>query len=191
LIAGVVLVFGSLAAYVAFNGSPIGGSTEAGSNEVVVETGARAPKLAVTALADAAQGVARDRAAQAGAASAAPGGGGGGAQPEPDAGAGAAAPTGAGIAPGTDSAAPPQPGTTAPTSTAPTAGQSPSPTAPTSGSGPVGNTVQGGDDATGLDLGQSTPPVTGPVDEALGNVQSGAQGLGDTVNDATGGLLDP
>jgi hypothetical protein len=192
LIAGVVLVFGSLAAYVAFNGSPLGGAAAPGSSQVVVETGARAPALAAAALSDASGAVAREPAATT---AVAPAPGASAAAADGSDGSNAAtAPNEGGLASPTGSDALPGPGSTVPTTSSPDSEQALSPTSPTSpttASGPVGNAVQGVEDTTGLNLGESTAPVTNPVDQVLGELGGGVQGLEDTLDETTGGLLNP
>jgi hypothetical protein len=190
LIAGVVLVFGSLAAYVAFNGSPLGGAAAPGSSQVVVETGARAPALAAAALSDASGAVAREPAATT-AVAPAPGATATDGSGESSS---ATAANEGGLGGPTGSDALPGPGSTVPTTSSPDSEQALSPTSPTSpntASGPVGNAVQGVEDTTGLNLGESTDPVTNPVDQVLGEIGTGVQGLEDTLDDTTGGLLNP
>ena len=203
LIAAGFIVFGSLAAYVAFNGLPIGGAN-GGSDSVALQASgpagtagtAGAPRAAAAALA-----------AAPGAVAAAP-----------------AAPTAIAPAPGTPGASngsattPGAPGATT-TGTSPTSGTSPTGTAPTgtsptgtaptgdtssSSPGAVGNTVQNVQDAAAgagvdLPLTDATQGLTGTVDNTVqgtlnqvgstvGNPNLGTQ-VNDTVNNVTDGLL--
>lgn len=187
LSAGVILVFGSLAAYVAFEGNPIGGGN-AGASEVVVESSARAPKLAAAALSGAPRFVAREPAAPTAVAPAP--------APQPETAGGSGADAGA---PAPQVGVPAQPAPVAPVSDggAPTAGSpvggapASAPSGSSTASGPLGNTVNHVDNATGLGLGETTAPVTGPVDTLLNDVNETVQGLGNTVGGALGGVLNP
>jgi hypothetical protein len=174
LIAAGVVVFGSLAAYVAFNGLPVGGGDTA-TDSVAVEASAGAPQNAAATLGAAAGAVAATPAATTAIA------------PAPGV---AAANGGATTAPGTTAPATGTPTGTTPTATTPS-GTAPATTADTgsesSSSGPVANTVRGLEGVAagaGVDvpLSDMTDGITGPVDETV-------QGTLDQVGQLTDPIL--
>jgi hypothetical protein len=169
LIVAGVIIFGSLAAYVAFNGVPVGGGDGA-NDSVAVQAAAAAPQSAAAAL-GAAPGAVAATPATATAIAPAPG-------------------TVAGSAPGATG-----PGATSPTGTTPPIGTTPTGTAPTgtppatttpgsdssgsTSSGPAGSAVQGLQDAAAgagvdLPLTDATNGVTGPVDHTVQGTLNGA-----------------
>lgn len=178
LIAGAVVVFLSLAAFLAFKGFPFGGSGGDEGN-VYVGANAGAPEAAAAALAAAPGAVA--------------------AAPLPGTAAGAGA--GAGGA-GADGAGggPDRPGGTSGTSetgTQPTTDNPVTPTTPDPGA--ITGTVQNLDQAAGTDLSGTTSGLTEPLDDALNDTLNGLGGavgndhLGDDlsgqVDQTTGNLL--
>jgi hypothetical protein len=199
LIAAAILVFGSLAAYVAFNGLPIAGGSE-GAAEQVVDAGTGstdAPETAAAAAATAAAPAAV--AATAAAPTAIP-------LPPTPAGSGVTGASdtpvteGTGTAPAATPSVPGTPADTVPIApSAPATGAAPG----TTTSGPVGDAVddvgETTDHVADLPLGEATEGVTGPVDEAVGgalNEVGGAVGqpdlgdqVGDAVDDVTGTVL--
>ncbi|MDX6581978.1 MAG: hypothetical protein QOI10_1162 [Solirubrobacterales bacterium] len=194
LIAAGIVLFGSLAAYVAFNGLPVGGGNEA-TDSVAVQTGAAAaaPASAAATLAAAPGAVAASAAAGTAIA------------PAPGAGPNQGSPGPGGGTPPTGNT---PPGTTTPgTPTTPTPGTGTAPGTGTGGgssTGPVGNAVQGlQNTAAGagvdLPLTDTTAPITGPVDDtaqgtldqaggAVGNPQLGQQ-VGGAVTGVTNQVL--
>lgn len=207
LIAAGIIVFGSLAAYVAFNGLPVGGEGGDGSGSVAVEANsaaaaASAPARAAAGLAAAPSAVAATPAASTAVA--------------PAPGTAAAAAAAADGATGTSTTGTTVPGATGttPTGTTPTdtTATGTTPTAPaatgssstSSSSGPVGSAVQGLEDTAAgagvdLPLSETTQGLTDQVDQtvtgtldgvggAIGNPDLGQQ-VGGTLNDVTGGLL--
>jgi hypothetical protein len=192
LIAAAVVVFGSLAAYVAFEGSPVRGDDPPADSVTV-----GAPKAAAATLGRAGRVVAARPAASTPIA------------PPPTAGVpGATAPgtvaTATGQEAGTVSTptdlSSPTTGT-APTTVAPPAAANP--TAPddstsagggtdgSSSSGPVGGVVDQVDNASGdtLNLGETTAPVTGAVDETLNQAGGAVDNIGSQVTGAAGAVL--
>jgi hypothetical protein len=185
LTAGALVVFLSLAAFVAFNGFPFGGFGD-GDGEAFLgssPSGAAAPVTAAAALRGAHAAVARDPLHG----SRAPGSGSGGGH-----GAGGGSnPAGAGPSDGGGN--PPGGGWTDPGGSGkPSGGPLPSST-----SGPVSQAVQGVDNAAGTNLSGPTGGVTGAVDGAATgavNQVGGAVGpphLGDQVGGAVSGATDP
>jgi hypothetical protein len=171
LIAAGIIVFGSLAAYVAFNGLPVGGGEETGDSVAVEAAGTGAPAGAAATLGAAPGAVAATAAAATAIA------------PVPAAGGDTPGTT----APPTDGTDPPgatPPGTT-PTDTDPTPVPGGAGTGPGDGSAdPVGGTVQGVENAAGgagldLPLSETIGPITGPADDA-------AQGTLEEVGGAVG-----
>lgn len=166
LIGAAIVLFGALAAYVAFNGLPVGGAGDPPGTQVVVGAGSRAPEAAAAALARAPAAVAAAPVARAG-------GGSGPAAPAADASSPAA---GTGV--GSDGT---QPATS--TGTAPVTPQG------AQSAGGSGQTINELGNATNLPLGD-----LGPVDEAIGqglNQVGGVVGnpqLGDQINGAVGEL---
>jgi hypothetical protein len=175
LVAGALVVFLSVAAFVGFNGLPFGGTASQGT--VRVGTGqAGAPEAAALALAGTPVAV-----APAPTAAVAPDGT--LVPPAPtatDVPGGAVGPPGGGGGGGDDPTVPP------PTTTVP-------------GTGPVGGIVDGVDNTTGdlgldLGLGDLTDPITRPVDGVLTSTLNGAgsllgaRRLGDGVSGALGGV---
>lgn len=200
LIGAGIVVFGSLAAYVAFNGLPVGGGDNA-SGSVAVEASsapaASAPARAAAALAAAPGAVAAVPAAATAIA--------------PAPGSAAAADATAGTAPA-GTVTPGETTTTTPTgTTAPgTTPTSTTPTAPAgstdsgSSSGPVGSAVQGLQDTVSgagvdLPLSETTQGLTDQVDQTVTGTLDGVGGVigdpnlgqqvGGTLNDVTGNLL--
>ena len=178
LIAGAIVVFASLGAYVAFNGLPVGSGNEnatqltIGSAEVTPTAGLlgrAAGAVAATAAASTATAPGTASAQQ---------GSGPGAGPD----ASPADPPPGGPAPGptVDPTIPPPGATpTDPGATGPAAA-------------PVGGAVGGVSDATGLPLDDATNGITGPVDDALGGVGDtfGGQQIGQAAGGLTESLLD-
>jgi hypothetical protein len=219
LIAAAILVFGSLAAYVAFNGLPIAGGSE-GAAEQLVDAGTGTTDAPETAAAAAATAAAPGAvAATAAAPTAIP-------LPFTPAGPGVTGASdtpvseGTGTAPATTPSVPGTPAGTVPIApTAPATGTAPAttpsvpgtpadtvpiaPTAPATGAapgtttgGPVANAVDNVEETTDhvadLPLGETTEGVTGPVDEAVGgalNEVGGAVGQPD-LGDQVGGAVD-
>jgi hypothetical protein len=195
LIAGAVIVFLSLATYVAFNGIPFGGNGgNSGNTFVGVQTGGT-PAAAAAALGAAPGAVAAAPVPGAPIGAGGPGAfGGGGAG-----GTGAAGgPGGGGLIPGGG----PGPGTTPPGGgPGPGPGGGPAPAPVPSGSpGVVGNTINQIDDTAGTNLsggpvgdvgGTVDDKVTGTVNDVGGKV--GQPGLGDKVtgdvNDTVNGIV--
>jgi hypothetical protein len=190
LIAGAVVVFLSLATYVAFNGIPFGGNgSNSGTSVVGVQTNGT-PAGAAAAL-----GAAPGAVAAAPVPGAPVGAGGAGLVAL---GGGAGAPgSGGGFLPG---GGPGPSGSTPPGTTPPGGGPGPEP-APgpctTCGSpGIVGNTINQVGNATGTDVPGPVGHVAGTVDDAVtGTVNDvggkvGRPGLGDTVNDKVNGTVD-
>jgi hypothetical protein len=153
LIAGAVVVFASLAAYVAFNGLPVGSGDE-NASQLTIEAGGLTSPAAAGILNRAANAVAADAAART-----APGRSGSGNR------------NGSGNNP---SGGPPSGGPTdpAPPTGPPTVGTTPAPGAGTSGggTGAVGGAVNGVSNATGLPLSGPTQGVTNAADDALHQV---------------------
>jgi hypothetical protein len=189
LVAGAVVLFGSLAAYVAFEGLPIAGD-DAEAGTVVVGDRAGAPERAAAEVRAAPGAVARRPASSTVV------------RPAPTlTSLGGAVARGAGAAPGAEptvagparvSAADPTSAAGSPTSvpTASADGSAPAPTAPapeTESSGTVGGVVDDvestTDQAVDVPLGEATQGVTDTVDEAVG-------GTVDQVDGAVGGATD-
>ena len=186
LIAGAVIIFVSLAAYVAFNGLPTAGGPDSDDTVLVGPSGSGAPAAAASALAAAPGAVAATPAAPTPVA------------PPPIVTAGVSVPP-PGISP---LVAPPPEG---PSVTPPGEGPAPAP-GTSGGDGALGGTVDGLEstaDDLGLDLPlqETTDPITGPLDETLNETLNeaggllGQPGLGDDVdsglNSVTQGLLGP
>lgn len=191
LVAAGVIVFGSLAAYVAFNGLPVDGGDD-GSGSVAVESSAANASAPANAGLGAAPGAVAATPAAATAIAPPPG-------TAPD---GTAA---NGAAPGT---APGATGATTPTETAP-AGTTPAGSAPgttatgadtSTSSGPVGSAVHGAENVAsgvGVDppLSETTQGITGPVDQGVQDTLDGVGSvvgnpdLGQPVDNVTDGLL--
>ena len=190
LIAGAVLVFASLATYVAFNGFPVGGGGDSASRVTVAAQGSTAPEAAAAALGRAPGAVAATAATASATAPASAGadaqGGGGGATTAP----GTTVPSTPG-APGDDPAAPGTPTTPVDTATTPTAGAS---GGGGQNTGPVGGAVDDVSGATNVPLGEAAGGAVQQVDEILGGVSGAGQhsggGLGGAVQGATG-LVSP
>ena len=197
LVAGAVILFGSLAAYVAFEGLPIAGD-DAEAGTVVVGDRAGAPERAAAEVRAAPGAVARKPAsstvvrpapiltglggAVARGAGAAPGG-------EPT----VAGPAGAGSADPAAAGAP----TSVPTAAADGSAPAPAPTAPapeTESSGPVGGVVDDvestTDQAVDVPLGDATQGVTDTVDQAVGGTVDQVGGAVVGATDAVGGATD-
>jgi hypothetical protein len=188
LIAAGIVIFGSLAAYVAFNGVPVGGGDEGGDSVAVETAGAGAPGGATLGAAPGAVA-----ATAATATAIAPAAAGGAGAP------GATAPPSGGTIP---------PGTTPPDTTTPGTGTTPIPGGTgtdtgtgTDATGPVGSAVQGVDDTAAgagadLPLAETTDPITGPADETVQDTidqVGGAIGqpdLGHQVGGTVSGLTD-
>jgi hypothetical protein len=189
LIAAGVIIFGSLAAYVAFNGLPVGGGEET-SDSVAVQAAAGAPANAAAALAAAPGAVAAAAAAPTAIAPAATG-----------IGAPGTGGTGDDTTPGTtptDPGTPPSGGPTTTTGSVSGGGDA-------IASGPVGgavDTVDGAASGAGVDvpLSETAGPAAAQVDQTVQDTldQVGGavnqpelgQDVGHTVDGATGGLLD-
>ncbi len=197
LIAAAVIVFGSLAAYVAFDGAPVRGddpptdTVTVGAPHAAAATLGRAPRVvaatpaAPTAIAPApAPTPAPAAAAAAGVVAGTPGA--------------ELAPGTTIVAPGTDPAVP----STTESPVAPTTPTAPAPVESdtstgtgSSGSGTLGGAVDQIDQVTGggLGLGEATDSVTGPLDNTVDQVNDTlnnvAPGLGDQVNDTLDGVL--
>jgi hypothetical protein len=179
LIAGAIVVFASLATYVAFEGLPIGSGNENASQLTIgasdVTVSPRAARLLGGAAGAVAATAAASTATAPGAAGTAQGGGSG---------------------PGGDPGATPVdlPPSTAPTPTGPVS-TAPTPTPETGSNGPVGGAVDNLDNATGLGLGPATDPVTGVADDTINGLGGGlensqlGQGATDAVDDVTGGAV--
>jgi hypothetical protein len=150
LIAGAIVVFASLATYVAFNGLPIGSGNENASQLTVGASDVTVSPQAARVLGGAAGAVAATAAAPTATA------------PAPGAttqGGGPADPGGPGTTPGD---LPPSGTPTAPTGPVSTV---PTPTPGAGSGGPVGGAVDSVDNATGLGLGPAADPVTGAGSE--------------------------
>jgi len=175
LVAGAIFVFASLAAYVAFNGLPVGAGDENASQLTVAAQQSRAPEAAALAVGRATSAVAAT-AATAGATAPAPGStqhqatndNGGSTQVSPGA----------------------QPSDPAATGTSPAA-----PTAPATeqaSSGPVSSAVNNASNATNLPLDDAAGGAAQQADDVLngvpglGNTQTGQQ-IGGAVNGAVDG----
>jgi len=184
LIAGAVVIFLAVGAFVAFSGMPFGGSGGGeGSASLRGQTAGGAPASAAAALAGASGAVA---ASPAGARGAAAGGSGS-----------ATSGSGGGRHGGTD---PTDPQGTFSGGGGPPTGCTDSCTDPST-SGPIGNVVGHVDSATSqqgvnLHLGGQTAPLTDPVDHAITgglNTGGGAVGkphLGDKAGNAANGATD-
>ena len=173
LIAGAIVVFTSLATYVAFNGLPIGSGNENASQLTISASEVTTPRagrlLARAASAVAATAAAPTATAAGGAngtAGSGPGAGPGGGETQTPTG---VPPTGTTVDP-----------TVSPNGTAPTGG----------GSGPVSGAVGEVSNATGLPLSGPTSGVTQAADEALGNLGQGLQDnhAGQSATNAVNGL---
>ena len=189
LIAGAVLVFASLATYVAFNGFPVGGGEGNASQLTVAAPGSTAPESAAAALGRAPSLVAAGAAASSATATA----------PGARAGSG----NGAGGANGGSDQSPANTTNTTTTTTTSPAGSgattatptnpvSPS-SQPSASSGPVGSAVNEASNSTNLPLddvaggpAQQVDDIIGGAPGALGNTQAGEQ-LGGGVNNVVGG----
>lgn len=164
LIAGAIVVFASLGAYVAFNGLPIGSGDE-NASQLTIGAQARAPQAAAASLARAPGAVAATAAAGR---ATAPGAG----QP-----AGGNAGGGSSAGPSTADPIAPTTGTTATTpSGVPTGGAS-------SATGPI-DAIGG---TANVPLGNATDPVTGPAGAAIRGALGMSQG-GQQVTTTIGGL---
>jgi hypothetical protein len=172
LIAAAVVAFLTLAALVAFNGLP--GGEESDEESLFVGPGGGAAQAAATALAAAPGAVAAVPAPVGPGAAGGPLVAGGG----PGGGPGGGGPGGG---PGSPTA-PTPPGVGGTTTGA----------APAGGTGPVGGLVDQIDETTGgagldLGLGETTDPITGPIDQTL---EENLPGADDAVGDITGNLPD-
>ena len=169
LVAGAILVFASLAAYVAFNGFPVIGGDENASQLTVAAEQSSAPEAAAAALGRASGAVAATAAA-ANATAPAPGntrsGGGTGAND--------------GSSPSAPGGAPGDPSSPVGTPTTPT------PTGP-GATGPVGGAVNDASNATNLPLDDVAGGPAQQVDDVLHGV-GGTQAT-QQVGDAVGGTL--
>jgi hypothetical protein len=176
LTAGALLVFLSLATFVAFTGLPFGGSSDDAGAAYLDSSTSVAPAAAGTALGGAPGAVARNAAADgagpaAAAAAAAAAGGSGGGDPS------GTAPSGKG---------PAEPGvSTSPGETAP-------PVPLPSTSAPVTDAVQGVDAAAGTNLSGPTGGATGAVDGAANQAGAAAArpGLGGQAGGPVSGVRD-
>jgi hypothetical protein len=185
LIAGAMVVFLSLAAFVAFHGVPFGNSGGSFGSAYVSSNAAGAPEAAGQALAAAPRSVALTAV--------------------PGAPAGAAignAPSANGSA--ASGTAPTSPGGATAVTTSPTTSPSVTTESPqaTGGGGPITGTVDQVDPTPGGDLSQTTNDATQQLDNTVNQTQSTVNqtlnnvqpGLGDsvdqTVNQVTGGLLN-
>ncbi len=170
LVVGAIVVFGSLAAYVAFSGLPVGDGSES-SGEVVVGAGSDAPEAAAAGLAGAPGAVAASAAA----------------------GTAVAPPPVAPSAPGGGDAIAPA-GVDTPVAGSPSAPGAGAAPAPVEEPGTLGGVADDAGDSTGLPIGDATDGATAPVDEVIGaglDQVGGAIGqpdLGAEVEGATGGL---
>jgi hypothetical protein len=163
LIVGAIIVFTSLAAYVAFNGLPIGGG-DSEPAELTVGV-AEAPTVAASALGATADAVAASAAATTTVAPASSAGNGQNASADSGSGASSTEPAG---------------GATAVT---------PTPVTP-SGGGSVGATVDQVGNAAGLPLGAASNELTAPIDQAVDSFGPDLGGqVGGTLDDATGATL--
>lgn len=186
LIAGAVLVFASLATYVAFNGFPVGGDGESASRVTVAAEQSTAPEAAAAALGRAPGAVAATAAAASATApgsTGADGQGGGGATTAPGAG-GPSTPT----APGGDPAAPGTPTTPVDTAATPTVGAS---GGGGQNAGPVGGAVNDVSGATNVPLGEAAGGAVQQVDDILGGVSGTGQHSGDGVVQDLTGVVSP
>lgn len=176
LIAGAIVVFASLGAYVAFNGLPVGSGNE-NASQLTISAGEVTATPAAGLLGRAAGAVAATAAAPTPTAPA-PGsrqaGSGGPAGPGSP---GSGTPTGTGPAT-------PAPTPEVPVTAAPTGGAS------TAGGGAIGSAVGNVSGATGVPLDGATNAITGPVDEVLDGVDDtlGTPQVGQAAGDAVGGL---
>jgi hypothetical protein len=184
LSAGALVVFLSLATFVAFQGLPLGGSSDDAGAAYLGANATAAPTAAAAALGAAPAAVAKDpvpgsHAGGSGSSGGSTGGAGGGNSPGGDLSGGGGNPPG-GSGGGGDPAGSPIPGVSLPPSS----------------SGPVTDAVQGVDDAAGTNLSGSTSGATRAGDGAAGgslNQVGGAAGhphLGDRVGGAVNGVTD-
>jgi hypothetical protein len=189
LIAAGVFVFGSLAAYVAFNGLPVGGGDdEDRSVAVQAADGAIGAPASASGTLDAAAGAVAANPAAGTAVAPAPGvtsaaGAGSGSSATATAGGGteaSATPTGT-TAPATSGSGPPATSSPTPASGTPSAA---------GGTGPTGSAVQQVEDIAGgagvdLPLTDATDGITAPVDQTLEGLGLGGGNL-ETVTDGLG-----
>jgi hypothetical protein len=180
LIAGAIVVFASLATYVAFEGLPIGSGNENASQLTIGASDVTVSPRAARVLGGAAGAVAATAAAPT---ATAPGA------------AGTAQGGGSGLGGGPGATPVDLPPSTAPTPTGPVT-TAPTPTPETGSSGPISSAVDNIDNATGLGLGPAADPVTGVADDAVNGVGGAlessqlGQGATDAVDGVTvGGLL--
>jgi hypothetical protein len=173
LVVGAIVVFASLAAYVGFNGLPVGGD-DGPASELVVGSGA--PESAAAALGAAPGAVAATAAAD-----------------TPVAPAAAPAPG----APGQPVGAPGDPGTVPGSGTAPGAPASPPADGPAAlpgvpgggGTETLNDIVDEVEQTTGLPLSEVTDPVTGPIEDAVNDVGGALSDEQSAVGGLTEGLL--
>jgi hypothetical protein len=188
LIAAGVFVFGSLAAYVAFNGLPVGGGGDSGPSVAVqAADGSIGAPASASGTLDAAAGAVAAAPAARTAVAPAPG------ATDTASGSGSSA-TQTTAGGGTDTSPAPT-GTTAPDTSGTPPTSSPTPASSTSpsaagDSGPAGSAVQQVEDIAGgagvdLPLTDATDSVTAPVDQTLEGLGLGGGNL-ETVTDGLG-----
>lgn len=196
LIAAVIFVFGSLAAYVAFNGLPVGGENTATPN-VVVDGGVGTATNAAGSTA-ASPSSSSTRASNTGGRSAGPGGGhGANASQNTGTGSGGTAtvtPPGASTGDSPPATAPPAAGPSDPAPTSPTDDAPQVPSAVTGAVGGAVDDIEGAAHEAGIDvpLGQSSSGLTDLVDQVGTETHDGAGGVAgnDNLGDDVAGLAN-